>query len=380
LKKSNSCPFLVGVLISKIRNMNNIYLLIPDKITASVKLAVATVIETRGSTPQKHGSSALFGKEGLLAGTVGGGVLEGKVQQIARETITSNKSGIFHFNFDNDISAKNDAICGGEATILIDALPSDHKAVFDLIKQSLLKRIPGVLVTMISGSSESDVKIIRELITSSSENNIPERYSALLTREIESLLSAPDTDSFKKFELTPVGDEKVSFVLLEALFPEPKLIIAGAGHIGRALAHLGKLLSFEVTIADDRAEYANKTNIPDADHLIVGDIGETMNRLSKDADTYIVIVTRGHDDDAKALKHCIDCGAAYVGMIGSKKKIAKMHRNFVENGLATEKQWSEIHAPVGIDINSKTVEEIAVSIAAELVLERNRKKFSPPAP
>jgi xanthine dehydrogenase accessory factor len=351
--------------------MNNIYLLIPDTITGSVPLTVATVIETRGSTPQKHGSSALFSKEGLLAGTVGGGVLEGKVQQIAQKTLTTKKSGIFHFDLDNDISVKNDAICGGEATILIDASPSDNKGVFELIKRSLYKRIPGVLATIISGSSESDVKIIREWIISSSENNLPERYSSLFRREIESLLSASGTDSFRKFELDPAGDEKISFVLLEALFPEPKLIIAGAGHIGRALAHLGKILSFEVTVADDRAEYANKLNIPDADHLIVGDIGETMNRLSKDTDTYIVIVTRGHDDDAKALKPCINCGAAYVGMIGSKNKIAKMHRNFIQNGLATEEQWSEIHAPVGIDINSKTVEEIAVSIAAQLILVRN---------
>ena len=357
--------------------MNNIYLLIPDKITGSVILTVATVIETRGSTPQKHGSSALFSEQGLLAGTVGGGVLEGKVQQIAQKTVTSKKSGVFHFNLDNDISVKNDAICGGEATILIDASPSDHKGVFDLIKQSLRNRIPGVLVTIISGSSESDIKIIRDWITSSSESNLPVRYSTLLSGEIESLLSASDSDSFKKFELTPVGDEKFSFALLESLFPAPKLIIAGAGHIGRALAHLGKLLSFEVTVADDRAEYANKINIPDADHLIVGDIGETMKKVSKDTDTYIVIVTRGHDDDAKALKPCIDCGAAYVGMIGSKNKIAKMHRNFVENGLATEKQWSAIHAPVGIDINSKTVEEIAVSIAAQLILVRNSKMFRP---
>lgn len=351
--------------------MNNIYLLVPDKVTGSVKLAVATVIETHGSTPQKHGSSALFSSDGLLAGTVGGGILEGKVQQIAQKTFISNKSGIYHFDLDNDISVKNDAICGGEATILIDASPAEHKSVFDLIKKSLNQRIPGVLVTIITGSSESDIKIIREWITSPSENTIPEQYSTLLTPVIKSFLSTPDTDSFKRLEMKPVGDENVSLVLLEALFPQPKLIIAGAGHIGRALAHLGKLLSFEVTVVDDRAEYANKTNIPDADHLIVGDIGETMKMLSKDTDTYIVIVTRGHDDDAKALKPCIDCDATYVGMIGSKNKIAKMHMNFVQNGLATEKQWSAINAPIGIDINSKTVEEIAVSIAAQLIRVRN---------
>jgi xanthine dehydrogenase accessory factor len=88
-------------------------------------------------------------------------------------------------------------------------------------------------------------------------------------------------------------------------------------------------------------------------------------------DTFVVIVTRGHNDDAAALKGCIGSKSRYVGMIGSKTKVEKMRRNFIENGWATDEQWRAIHSPVGIEINSKTVEEIAVSIAAELVLVRN---------
>ena len=90
-------------------------------------------------------------------------------------------------------------------------------------------------------------------------------------------------------------------------------------------------------------------------------------------DIYVVIVTRGHKDDAEALKACIGAGFAYTGMIGSKNKIASMKAEFINNGWATVKQWDSLYTPVGLDIKSKTVEEIAVSIAAQLVLVRNSK-------
>ena len=161
-------------------------------------------------------------------------------------------------------------------------------------------------------------------------------------------------------------EEPASTFFLEPVFPPEQLIIAGAGHIGKALAHLGSMLGFDVTVIDDRQEFANSENLPDADHIIVKDIGDAMNELEKSNDTYVVIVTRGHKDDAAALKPCIGSDLAYTGMIGSKKKIAAMRTHFIENGWATSEQWDKIYAPVGLDIKSQTVEEIAVSIAAQL--------------
>jgi xanthine dehydrogenase accessory factor len=139
---------------------------------------------------------------------------------------------------------------------------------------------------------------------------------------------------------------------------------------------LGKMIDFEVTVIDDRTEYANSDNIPDADKIIVDDIGHAMEEMKMSPDTYVVIVTRGHKDDAKALKPCFNTDVAYVGMIGSRNKISLMQKKFIRNGWATKKQWNEIHAPVGLEIESKTVGEIAVSIAAQLVLIRNSKSKS----
>jgi xanthine dehydrogenase accessory factor len=149
-------------------------------------------------------------------------------------------------------------------------------------------------------------------------------------------------------------------------------VIAGAGHVGQAVAHVGHLLDFEVTVVDDRPEFANETRLPEADHIIVEDIGKAIDEMPKTADTYFVIVTRGHSHDADALKACISSDVAYIGMIGSRRKIALMREKFIDLGWATAPHFDRVFAPIGIDIQSKTVQEIAVSIAAELVQVRNQ--------
>jgi xanthine dehydrogenase accessory factor len=160
---------------------------------------------------------------------------------------------------------------------------------------------------------------------------------------------------------------------LEFIKPRPHLVIAGGGHIGKALAHLGSLLAFEVSVVDDRPEFASESHIPDADHFLVKDIGSAMKEIETGPDTYIVIVTRGHTHDGEALKACVGSAAAYIGMIGSSHKIGIMRKQFIEEQWATPEQWDSIYAPIGLDIGSKTVEEIAVSIAAQLVEVRNKQ-------
>jgi xanthine dehydrogenase accessory factor len=354
--------------------MKNIYLQILDLQAADSPLILATVTRTNGSTPQKPGSSALFCRKGLITGTVGGGIVEGKVQKIAIDAVLTRKSGHFHFNLANDISNTEEAICGGQISVLVDANINNSFPVFEQVKQSIAKQIPGVLITMVTGFNEKTVLINRYWMNEISKPLIPIEFLEKIEPVVMSLLSASNPSDYRELELTIPGEEPSSLFFLEPIFPHAQLVIAGAGHIGKALAHLGSILNFEVTVIDDRPEYANSENIPDASHIIVKDIGEAMQELKKNADTYVVIVTRGHKDDAAALKPCIGSELAYTGMIGSKKKIATMRMNFIENEWATGKQWDKIHAPVGLEIKSQTVEEIAVSIAAQLILVRNNKK------
>jgi xanthine dehydrogenase accessory factor len=304
-------------------------------------LVLATVISASGSTPAKAGSAAIFDKNGLLTGTVGGGVLEGRVTSLALEYLHTGNSAIHNFEFNKDITNKDEAICGGRASVLIDSQLAGQRELFCQIRDHLLKRMTIILATSVRNSGNGS-QIVERKLYRENDKDIPE-----------------------------VG-KTPGLILLEKISPPKQLIIAGAGHIGKCLCHLGSLLDFEVTVIDDRPEFANHNNLPEAERIIVGDIGAETERIGKDSDTYVVIVTRGHNDDAKALRACIGSTTAYIGMIGSRTKIEKMKISFIENGWTTPDKWASIHAPVGLKIGSDTIEEIAVSIAAELVMVRNQ--------
>jgi xanthine dehydrogenase accessory factor len=354
--------------------MKNIYLQFLDHQSDKSPMVLATVTRTHGSAPQKPGSSALFGKKGLISGTVGGGVVEGRVEKLAREALLSKKSGHFLFNLGNDISKTEEAICGGQISVLIDANLINHLSVFEQLRISIENQVPGVMITMVTGSKEETVLINRYWISNTFKPAIPAAFLEKIEPAVINMLSEGNPSDYREMELAIPDEEPSSLFFLEAVFPPEHLIIAGAGHIGKALAHLADMLDFEVTVIDDRPEYANSENIPEASHIIAKDIGDTLKDLKKGCDTYVVIVTRGHKDDAAALKPCIGSELAYIGMIGSKNKIAAMRSSFIENGWATAKQWDAIHTPIGLDIKSRTVEEIAISIAAQMVLVRNSKK------
>ncbi len=137
-----------------LKDMKNIYLQLLDHQSDNNPIALATVTRTKGSTPQKPGSSALFNKKGLIAGTVGGGVVEGRVMKLAQEALRSKKSGHFQFNLANDISKKEEAICGGQISVLIDANPGNHLPVFERVRKFSEKHECVVLINIVTLFSE----------------------------------------------------------------------------------------------------------------------------------------------------------------------------------------------------------------------------------
>jgi len=349
--------------------MKNLYAYLLDLLEAKKHIALGTIVDAKGSTPQVPGASAVFSSEGLLAGTLGGGILEGDAQRRTLNALNEGKSVLYDFNLEADITSEEGAICGGKVKILIDALPEESKKAFQEMKQSLLLRQPGLLTTRI-GKSEGGILSISRSWMRKERMDSPNLESPLFSHRenIDRAFSngKPALLTLKK----DIGD----FLFLEPFLPLPQLIIAGAGHIGRAVAHIGNLLDFEVTVIDDRPGFANKENIPDADHIIVDNIERAMKDLTFDENSFLVIVTRGHRNDAEALRPCIGSKAGYIGMIGSAKKISLMRKKFLEEGWATPEQFDRVHAPIGIDIGSKTVEEIAVSIAAQVVEVRSQMK------
>ena len=334
--------------------MKNIYSNLVTEPEKNKPIALATLLDTRGSVPQVRGASAIFSDAGLIAGTLGGGVLEADASKRAIEIIKHCSSDIYEFDLNAEITSKEAAICGGSAIILIDACLEEGRKVFHAMEKSIQNGRSGVLFTSIA--RQKGIIIERQWFESASGEYHQEMMQCLEDRKCLYIETSDGTALF-----------------FEPIFPLPGLIIAGAGHIGRALAHLANLIDFEVTVIDDRSEYANSHNIPDADHLVIDNIGMALRRMPKTPDTYIVIVTRGHKDDGEALRACLDDDVAYIGMIGSKRKIRLMRDEFISQGWATASQFDRVHAPVGLEIGSKTVQEIAVSICAQLVQVRHQR-------
>ncbi len=329
-------------------------------------LALAAVIDISGSTPQVPGAWALFAKHGLVAGTVGGGLMEGQTTEIALECLRTGERRLVEFKLDADPEDREGAICGGAASVLIDPRVVESVHVFERALEGLRRRKPGVLLTAITPREGGVVDAVRQWIAESAlAPGAKGPDSPVAVEDLADVLAAGRPRLFRR------GGETI---FAEPVRPLPRLVIAGAGHVGRAVARLGRLLDFEVTVIDDRAEYANARNIPEADTLVVGDIAAAVRRIPASPEDYFVIVTRGHAHDAAALRECLGRGAAYVGMIGSRTKVALMRDEFLDRAWTTAAEWEAVHAPIGLEIKSRTVDEIAISIAAELVLVRARRR------
>jgi xanthine dehydrogenase accessory factor len=139
--------------------------------------------------------------------------------------------------------------------------------------------------------------------------------------------------------------------------------------VSEQVAPLAKRVHFKVVVIDDREMFANRERFPEVDEVIVSEFENCFNKVNIDGSGYIVIVTRGHLYDGFVLEQAVKSKARYIGMIGSKKKIRTLYQNLMEKGMNKE-TLNRVHAPIGIDINSETPEEIAVSIVAELIKVR----------
>lgn len=332
---------------------------------------LATVTSVKGSTPQIPGSSAIFGENGLLVGTIGGGATELEVTKIIATHFYSKESGYFSFNLNHNIEEEKGPICGGGMNILIDASPLNSIQVFEELTVSISERKHGILATFFT-QTEQVTTISRYWLTKENRHIKSESLPEALLPVVTEMLNNPVAGDFREIRLSDSAGT-VNHAFLELVLPQPLLLIAGAGHVGKALAHVCSLLDFEVVVWDERTEYANAENLPDAHQIFSGELAQMKKMLQPGKDTYVVIVTHGHAKDIEVLKAFISENVGYIGMMGSKRKIVLVHRMFLENGWATDEQWNRVHTPIGLEIGSKTVNEIAVSIAAQLIQEKNRK-------
>ncbi|MHC4323251.1 MAG: XdhC family protein [Planctomycetota bacterium] len=321
--------------------------------------AVALVLKAEGSTPRKAGVRAIIDKAGKILGTLGGGLVEAEAQHRAIEACRSKQPLVFDMDLYGADRTDDVPICGGSMRIVIDPAAAKDRESFAGMAEAVRNRQRGVMITTVSTKTKTEVRSVwlpEEAIGPDAAFPGAEKIRSCLAHETPEL-----------FTISIRNPEVSTEVLVEPVIPKPLLLIAGGGHIGQALALQASLVGFDIAVIDDRQEFTDPGLYPEGTATYCDDIPQKIASLSVEDDTYIVLVTRGHKLDAESLEACIHAPVAYVGMIGSKRKVALIRKNFTESGIATAEQFDRVFTPIGLDIGAVTVPEIAASITAELI-------------
>lgn len=330
------------------------------------RFAVATVLSCAGSTPMRAGAKAVIGPRGVLAGTVGGGVVEAEAQRQAAAAIRSGRVVVFEADLHAARNDEGTGLCGGRMRVLVDPTPARFQEVYAQAAETLKRGESGVWLTTLRGGTpvQSEAKWVpaRDLDTHAGFPSAD---------EIRQCTDGPAARLFTS-PASPDGAEEVA-VLVEPWIPKPQLIIVGGGHVGQAVAAQAALVGFQTVVLDDRPEFAEPRRFPAGTTAICGPVGEMLSRFQRAPDSSIVIVTRSADQDAAALAAVFEQPASYVGLIGSRRKIKLLRQALVDSGDVSEDEFDRVYAPIGLDIGAVTVPEIAASIVAQLIAVRRRR-------
>jgi xanthine dehydrogenase accessory factor len=307
--------------------------------------------------------------DGSQRGTLGGGCVEAEVKQRALRVLTAGgRPEVLTFNLDDNYGWDDGLICGGRMSILAGPLTArdgrgqaaDYYRRFrELVEQG-------------QGCTEAAVV--------TAQTDLPpvgSRYLFDSQGRLASQLADTAPPEAIGRHLTPVQQrprpslhQGVAYL---PILPRITLWIVGGGHVGQAVAQLAATVDFDIWVLDDRERYANRERFPTAHRVLVGDIGATLKELVRrdiNPSVYCIIVTRGHNHDEEALYHLAPTAAGYVGMIGSKRNKRLIYEDLIAKGVSQE-VLAKVHSPLGYDIGSQTVPEIAISIVAELIACRN---------
>lgn len=324
------------------------------------------VVETRGSTPQKAGAAMLVYPDGTQAGTLGGGCVEAEVKRRALlELADGGKPAVLTFTLDDDYGWDDGLICGGRMTIVAHPLAEGRERAAEYYGRlkALADGGTGFTEAVVIGESAGLTPGDRYLFDAAGAPVI--HLAGAPAWEAMAANLAPVT-------IHPKPATRQGIAYLPAA-PRTTLLLVGGGHVGQAVAKLAADVGFDIWVLDDRDRFVGPERFPTARRRMVGDIGMVLKDLAPTLtpSTFAVILTRGHSHDEEALYHLAGTACGYVGMIGSKRKIRMIFEDLEGKGISPE-VLARVHAPLGFDIGSQTVPEIAVSIVAELIACRNQ--------
>jgi xanthine dehydrogenase accessory factor len=342
-------------------------------------VALATIVKRRGSVPREVGAKMIVHPGGAITGTVGGGCGEAEIWRSALAAIESGRPQSVYVDLTEEIALSSQGVCGGTYEVFVQPWSNSMRSeavslpIGQYARQAeaaLAANQAAALVTVIHATGAWHARIGAQMLVCedgamTGALGLDAALESTICEAVQAAMHAgePVVENYAG----PEGS--VAEVFIDPFLPRPDLIIVGAGHIAVPLAQLAASLDFEVTVIDDRASFANKERFPQARQLLVSGAESALRSLRITPRSYLVLVTRAHSHDVEALRAVIDSEAAYIGMIGSQRRIWAVYKLLHDEGVAAEK-LTRVRAPIGLDLGGASPAEIALCIMAEIVLLR----------
>ena len=337
--------------------------------------ALAIVVSVKGSTPRAEGSQMLIKKDGSIVGSIGGGCLEATVWQAARTALKTGLPKVIDYDLTGRTDTPEGLICGGIMKVFVDVIgPKPAFNAFEEIVRLKNEGNSSLLGTLVGEEGRAAWSETPRIIVNEDGGTLGSLGDASLDNQVQAVAAETlKSGTSSLLELKKDREAAPKLVFAEPLTPQPTVYIFGAGHIGFAVSKIAKMTGFRVSVIDDRPAYACAARFPEADEFFVEDPADMVPRLNLNKVSYLVIACRGHLEDQRVLAQAVNTPAGYIGMLGSRKKTKTVFSNLKSEGI-TQAALDRIHSPIGLPISTETPEEIAVSIMAEIIDIRRRKK------
>lgn len=324
-------------------------------------MALATVVQTWGSSPRRAGAKMAVAADGQFTGSVSGGCVENAVIETALDLIKTGRAQLLHFGVADETAWEVGLACGGSIDIFVK--PLEH-SFFPSLRAAWMAESSSVHGIVIRGPEHIFGREMLILEDGAVYGTIGDQHDKKVLEVARESLSqrAPR-------RLMLDGETEL---FLELIAPPPTLIVVGGVHITVALIVMAKMLGYRTVVIDPRSFWGNQERFPEVDQLIQAWPQEAFDQINVTPSTAVVMLTHDPKLDDPAVKIALNSPAFYVGALGSKTTNAKRRQRLLDDGL-TEEQVSQIHAPIGLDIGAETPEEIALAIMAEVV-EAYRKQ------
>lgn len=333
-------------------------------LSAGKTVAVATVVSTWGSAPRREGAKLALTMDGEIAGSVSGGCVEGAVVEAGREVLENDQPRLLHFGVADETAWEVGLACGGEIEIFVAPL---DPSVYAQARTWLEAERAGVVATVIAGPDEL---LGEQLLLDDSGATAGSLGLDLDEGAIAATRAALASGRPERFALGTQPETVELF--LDVLLPPATLVVIGGVHIAIPLTRMARAIGYQTIVIDPRRAFGSEERFPHVDRLLQAWPQQALPELSLGAHTAVALLTHDPKIDDPALKIVLRKPAFYVGALGSRRTHARRRERLLAAGLAPE-QVDRIHGPIGLEINARTPEEIAVAILAEIVETKNKE-------